>query len=125
MSADDARMQMLVRTIEAEIVPRLLMSMVAHRRSPQPASAAIATPDPEDTDELARLLIAHDSCVASAFVQIVRERGTPAEQICRDLLAPAARRLEFLWEHQACDFESLTLGLGRLEALLHEVSGHP
>jgi hypothetical protein len=123
MNADDTRMRLLVRTIEAEIVPRLLMSVVTRRRSPQPLST-VAAPKPDDADELARLLIAHDGCVASAFVQIVRERGTPADLICRDLLAPTARRLEFLWEQHACDFESLTVGLGRLEALLHEVSGH-
>jgi hypothetical protein len=118
---EDERIRALARTIEAEIVPRLLMSFA---RSNRPADAGVGRdlPEPGDLDELARLLLAHETEVASAFVQIVRQRGTPAGRICLDLLAPVAKRLGTLWESGLCDFKELTRGLERLQAILHDVS---
>ena len=119
---DDERIRSLARTIEAEIVPRLLMSFARSSRPPEASSGAGCLPESGDLDELARLLLAHEAEVASAFVQIVRQRGTPAERICLDLLAPAAKRLGALWESGFCDFKELTRGLERLQAILHDVS---
>jgi len=120
---DEERMRALARVIEAEIVPRLLVSLGASNRAR--ASAGVPNPHPgsEDVDELARLLLAHECEVACAFVQILRQRGTPAERICMDLLAPVARRLGKLWEQDVCDFTEFTQGLERLHRVLQEVSG--
>jgi len=120
--ADEERMRALARTIEAEIVPRLLMSLAASRQAAARAGTAPTTPGSDDVDELARLLLAHDGEIASAFVQILRQRGTPVERICLDLLAPVARRLGKLWEQDVCDFAELTVGLERLHLVLREVS---
>lgn len=119
---DDERIRALARTIEAEIVPRLLMSFARSTRPPDAVSGAQGLPEPGDLDELARLLLAHEAEVASAFVQIVRQRGTPAERICLELLAPAAKRLGTIWESGLCDFKELTRGLERLQAILVDVS---
>lgn len=51
---DDERIRALSRTIEAEIVPRLLMSLSGSgRRSDR--SSVCELPEPHDLDELARL----------------------------------------------------------------------
>ena len=122
LGVDDERLRALARTIEAEIVPRLLMSFARSSRSNDASNDGRGLPEPGDMDELARLLLAHEAEVASAFVQIVRQRGTSAERICLDLLAPVAKRLGTLWESGLCDFNELTRGLERLQAILHDVS---
>ena len=118
----EERMARLVRTIEGEIVPRLVMS----RRSIQvPAPAGNVTgkaPEDADVRELVRLLLAHDVAVASAYVETVRQRGASLEGVCLLLLAPAARELGLLWEEDECDFMQVTVGLCRLHHLLRELS---
>lgn len=119
---DRDRMARLVRTIEGEIVPRLVLA----RRVSGTASALgwppIEAPDAADVQELVRLLLAHDVAVASSYVDGVRCRGSSLETVCLELLAPAARQLGLLWEQDACDFMQVTVGLCRLHQLLRELS---
>jgi methanogenic corrinoid protein MtbC1 len=116
------RMKRLVRTIEGEIVPRLV---VARRVRCLPQAVPVRgnkPPDPLDVSELVRLLLAHDVGVASAFVETVRQRGATLEMVCMNLLAPAARQLGVMWEQDECDFMQVTVGLCRLHQLLRELS---
>jgi methanogenic corrinoid protein MtbC1 len=119
----DERMARLVRTIEGEIVPRLVMA----RRVTSPGEAvkerAVKAPDGSDVKELVRLLLAHDVAVASGYVEAVRARGATLEMVCLELLAPAARELGLMWEKDECDFMQVTVGLCRLHQLLREISG--
>lgn len=46
----------------------------------------------------------------------------PVESLYLDLLAPAARHLGELWCADACDFASVTLALGRLQKVMHQLS---
>lgn len=114
------RMARLVRTIEGEIVPRLVMARMG--RVPAPVGRADKAPDDMDVRELVRLLLAHDVAVASAYVATVRQRGATLEDVCLRLLAPAARELGLLWEEDECDFMQVTVGLCRLHHVLRELS---
>jgi hypothetical protein len=118
------RLAALAGTIEAEIVPRLLMSLSAScqalatlRMQAQPPLTAA------DVSELARLLLGDDPEPAARFAQSIRERGAPLEGICLELFEPAARRLSELWEQDQCDFTQLTIGLSRLYMVLQQLSG--
>jgi methanogenic corrinoid protein MtbC1 len=122
LSETEARMARLVRTIEGEIVPRLVL---ARRVSTAPEvliQSQGRCPDACDVTELVRLLLAHDMGVASAYVETVRQRGASLETICLELLAPAARELGLLWEEDECDFMQVTVGLCRLHQVLRELS---
>jgi methanogenic corrinoid protein MtbC1 len=123
-SNDEIRAARLIRTIEAEIVPRLVLT----RRVSVAPSAARAEiekiPDFGDLKELVRLLLVHDVGVASAFVESVRQRGVSLDGICLNLLAPAAQELGLLWEEDECDFMQVTVGLCRLHQVLRELSPH-
>jgi methanogenic corrinoid protein MtbC1 len=110
----------LVRTIESEIVPRLVLTRRVRCDAAQ--TSGPKGPDISDVKELVRLLMMHDVSVSSAFVETVRQRGATLELICLDLLAPAARRLGVLWEEDECDFMQVTVGLCRLHQLLRELS---
>ncbi len=113
----------LTRTIEGEIVPRLMLARRARRATAGFGHASRADMDAADVTELVRLLVVHDSTIAAAYVEALLERGVPAERICLDLLAPAARELGARWERDECDFMQVTVGLGRLQQILRTCGG--
>jgi methanogenic corrinoid protein MtbC1 len=118
----ELRMARLVRTIEGEIVPRLVLARRVSREPDTAAVREVRLPDAADIRELVRLLLAHEVAFASAYVESVRSRGASLETICLQLLAPAARELGLLWEEDVCDFMQVTVGLCRLHQLLRELS---
>jgi len=112
----------LFETIEAEIVPRLLLS---HRTTPQlpriPAvNAQILQSD--DVAELGRLLLTDRFDAAFSFIGKMQGRGASIETLYLDLLAPTARHLGDLWTQDLCHFADVTMGLCRLQQVLHEFS---
>lgn len=116
----------LIDTVEAEIVPRLIL---AHRSSPEPLmvpaplSAGLEpAPCVDDVLELSSLLLKDQFRVASSFVQLVQSRGVPLESLYLDLLAPAARHLGDLWTNDVCHFGDVTIGLCRLQQVLRDFS---
>lgn len=123
-SPEVARAQALLRTVEAEIIPRL---MLLHRDQRQVAAEALQVavlPSPvvdADVERLASALLA-GSDPAWACVQTVQQRGVTPVHLCLDLLSPAARRLGAWWADDRCDFTQVTIGLGRLQTLLHRVT---
>ncbi len=56
------------------------------------------------------------------FIDGMRGRGLSVEMICVDLMAPTARRLGEYWLEDRCSFIDVTMGLGRLQRLLHSLS---
>lgn len=116
----EVRRARLVRMIEAEIIPRLVL---ARRASADPGEGhASATLGSEQVAEFARLVLTHDAVVALSLVDGLRARGVPVERLYLELLAPAARRLGELWTEDLCDFTEVTVGLGRLQQVMHELS---
>jgi MerR family transcriptional regulator, light-induced transcriptional regulator len=112
----------LLRTIEGEIIPRLLLAL-------QSAPAAVAAEGigrshagVDDVAEFSRLITTHDLSVASAYVNALLSRGVSLEKIYLELLAPAARLLGEWWKEDLRDFTEVTSGLCRMHQLLHEFS---
>lgn len=124
--AQEARGADLARLIETDIVPRL---MLAHRR----IAPAGSEPDEEvnvqlaadEVAEFGRLLLEKEAHVVSAYVESLRARGVPAETLLLGLMAPTARWLGTLWEEDLCDFTQVTVGLGRLQQTLRQLSPPP
>ncbi|UEM01350.1 cobalamin B12-binding domain-containing protein [Skermanella rosea] len=116
----------LIDTVEAEIVPRLIL---AHRSPPEPlvvpaplSAGFEPAPCVDDVLELSSLLLKDQFRVASSFVQLVQSRGVPLESLYLDLLAPAARHLGDLWTNDICHFGDVTIGLCRLQQVLRDFS---
>lgn len=113
---------LLTRTIEAEIIPRL---MVAHR-SPDPSGALrereAGQPSADDIVDFVGLLLSHDVTVASAYIESMCQQGTSLECVFLDLMAPAARYLGELWQQDLCDFTDVTIALARMQQLLRELA---
>jgi methanogenic corrinoid protein MtbC1 len=117
-----AHEEWLQRTIETEIVPRL---MLAHRLagSAVPAAAPDALiPTASDVEALAAMILADDCPSCAGFIETLRDRGIGLEPLFLDLLAPTARLLGVMWERDQCDFTQVTLGLWRIQNLLFDLS---
>ncbi len=121
-AANDTRMSQLARTIEQEIIPRL---MLAHRTATEPLrppagpGCAISA---DDVRQFAKLVLSHEEDVAFATILTLRARHVSVEKIYLDLLAPTARYLGELWDDDLCNFTDVTVGLGRLQRVLRELS---
>ena len=121
-AANDIRMSQLARTIEQEIIPRL---MLAHRALAEPVTRPLAAGHPitvEDIRHFAKLVLSQDEDLAFGSIQAFRARGVTVEKLYLDLLAPTARYLGDLWNDDLCNFTDVTVGLGRLQRVLRELS---
>ena len=119
-AAQEFNRAMLGRTIEAEVIPRL---MLAHRSSSSrdaPPSNLHVTYD--DISELARIVIEHETSVASSYIDALRNQGVPIEAIFVELVAPTARLLGEMWKADQCCFTDVTIGMARLQQVVHELS---
>jgi MerR family transcriptional regulator, light-induced transcriptional regulator len=117
----DPREVILARTIEAEIIPRLMLS---HRLGPNHSSVThkkLKVIEKSDIDEFARLVVLHDVAVAEAYVRVFRDQGVSLEDIFMQLLAPTAKRLGDLWLTDHCSFTDVTVGLSRIYQLVHRL----
>lgn len=104
--------------IEGEIIPRL---MLAHATDvPRDAIGSVAA---DDVAALAPLTLSVGADALLARVEEVMARGVPVDAILVDLLAPTARLLGEWWEDDRCTFVDVTMGLWRLQEVVHEIAG--
>jgi methanogenic corrinoid protein MtbC1 len=112
----------LQKTIEEQVIPRL---MLVHRGAmpadPTPAGGPGRIPAAE-LGQLAQLIMARDGDEAFAYVQRLRAAGMSLDALYLDLLAPTARMLGDLWTADLCDFTDVTVGLWRLQQMVHKLS---
>ena len=120
--AIELRLALLSRAIEDEIIPRLMLAHPTAGDYLPVAQAATAQVSQEDVRSFAQLVLAPDENVAHACIEAMRTSGISVETIYTDLLAPVARYLGVLWEEDLCDFTEVTVGLGRLQQVLRELS---
>ena len=111
----------LQRTIETEIVPRLMLALRMPPTAPADRVGA-GTPDTADVAHFTGMILDEDTEGCEQFVGLLRQRGADLEHIYLDLLAPTARRLGVMWENDECDFAQVTLGLWRLQNLVFDLS---
>ena len=109
----------LARTIEAEVIPRLMLASRRSRGAPAPRSPA---PTPEDVAEFVRLVLGHAPSAGAAFIETMRARGTSLDAVFLQLFAPAARYLGELWQSDIYDFSEVTIALLTLHTYLRELS---
>jgi MerR family transcriptional regulator, light-induced transcriptional regulator len=116
-----SRIARLVQTLESDIIPRLVR---AHRVN-EDGSRSADGPAPAvwpDVVAFARQSYATDDAPMRVVVQGLLAAGCPVTRLYVDLLAPTARTLGELWEDDQCDFTDVTVGVGRLQQLLRELS---
>lgn len=110
-----SRLSRLAKTLESEVIPRLVGAHSATAR-------AAARPEPQEIESFVALLRNGNDGELAATVEALQRRGLSVESIFLDLFAPAARHLGDLWTTDRCDFSTVTICLGRLQRLLREWS---
>jgi methanogenic corrinoid protein MtbC1 len=110
----------LLRTIEAEIIPRL---MLAHRTLAADAEdgSGRTAPTATEVEAFARVVLERPASEARARVDALRDAGLALETILIELLGPTARRLGEMWEDDEVGFTEVTIGLSKLQQLVHEL----
>lgn len=108
--------------IESEIIPRL---MLAHSVDTPlltcPGAPGGSAIEASDVETLAPLALQIEADALLAHVETILARGVGTDAIMVDLLAPAARLLGEYWEEDRCDFIDVTMGLWRLQEIVHEI----
>jgi MerR family transcriptional regulator, light-induced transcriptional regulator len=120
--AADRRQVYLMKTIELEIIPK----MVSARREVQDRPSGNGFDSrfrvtAESVAQLTRSLRSKDLSASLAYIDIPLSEGFPLETIYLDLLAASARHLGTLWDDDLIDFAEVTVGLGRLQQIVREL----
>lgn len=117
--------EVLDKLIEAEIIPRLMLTT---RESGRPDTAADregiipCSIDSGEIDAFARRAVTCDSDTLVEEVHRLLAGGVTHEDLLLKLLAPAARRLGKMWDDDSCDFADVTIGLMKLHRVLERVN---
>lgn len=119
-----SRVALVVRTLEQDVIPRLV---AAHRQATTPASidrAPSAVPTEADVSTVTALALRGDQPDIEAYADALQARGVALERIYLELLAPVARRLGEMWESDECDFATVTMGLCALQQTVLHLGRH-
>jgi methanogenic corrinoid protein MtbC1 len=116
------RSERLERTIQNELVPRLMTSHRVGPLSPALMTAATRVLSESDVEAFVAAVRSQDDGRSVQFIRAVLEEGATVEAVYLDLLAPSARRLGALWDADECDFVEVTVALGRMQRLLRDLS---
>lgn len=73
--------------------------------------------------ELGRLVTGPDNDDAANFVLKLKDEGVSLDDLHAELLEPTARLLGELWNEDKADFVDVTIGVSRLQRLVHEFEG--
>lgn len=109
----------LARSIEGEIIPRLMMLFDHQLSGAAPvAPSHTSTSLSDELDAFVALVLDNDADVVCEYIEQLRDGGESLPAVYLNLLAPAARRLGELWESDECSFATVTLGISRMHQVL-------
>jgi hypothetical protein len=121
VAEQEARRARLVRVIETELVPRLMLSALHRTQNPSPSAPAQA-PVSAVVADFAGLLTRGDRLLGVAFVQALRQDGMPLGRIYVELIGPTARYLYEGWQHGDSSLRHVLAGLIQLIGIMRAVS---
>lgn len=111
----------LRRTLEAEIIPRLmLINRHAAAGESDAPTTAVGISEAE-VGHFTELLLEGSIADIGMMLDRLSGRGTPSSRVLLDLLAPAARLLGEFWESDARSFAEVTVAMGQLQAVLRVI----
>ena len=121
---DNAEMMVwLNKTIESEIIPRLLMGHKIEAANQEIDGQAndIKVKQAEIVDFCQKLLDGPiEECFT--FIDTMQRSGHSLVSLYIDLIPASTRRLQQLWENDENSFTEVTMALGRAQNLIHQLS---
>lgn len=110
----------LTRTIESEIIPRLLLvSRTGVDNGRRPAHEAVEMAfSYADVEAFCDAIIRQPMPAAREYIESLLGRGMSVEVVITTVLSSAARHLGLLWDSDRLSFVDVTVGLSRIQQLL-------
>ena len=112
----DERTTKLVDVVAKSVIPELLAKF----------DATFAVADPmllhageEEIIRLAAIILGPDDGETISYLESLRERGLSLDLLHQELLEPTARHLGDLWNQDHLDFLDVTIGVARLQRMVH------
>jgi len=121
---DNAEMMLwLNKTIESEIIPRLLMGHQLEAANQNAVSKASKI-EVKQTEVIDFCQILLDGPIESCFSYIaeMQKSGHTLVSLYMNLIPASTRRLQELWENDVNSFTEVTMALGRAQNLIHQLS---
>lgn len=114
----DFRYAKLSKIVADHVLPQLVALHV------QPQGAAPVTPlRTAEIAQLAQLLLGPENADAANFVLKLKDEGVSLDDLHAELLEPTARLLGELWTEDKADFLDVTIGISRLQRMVHVFEG--
>ncbi|MBS0240796.1 MAG: cobalamin-dependent protein [Proteobacteria bacterium] len=120
-SSTAGRNEKLRRTIESEIIPRLMLACAAERDGAMVSGVKFPS-EVDGLEEFTRLLLDGSPDDVSSYVQGLMSGGESSFALLLDLFAPAARRLGEMWTDDERNFAEVTVAMGALQHAMRIVS---
>jgi hypothetical protein len=76
-------------------------------------------PTEADIQKLSSLILGPDNSDALEYINALREKGLTLDNLYLELLEPTARHLGELWIVDKIDFFAVTIGVGRMQRIVH------
>jgi methanogenic corrinoid protein MtbC1 len=114
----DFRYAKLSNIVAEHVLPKLV---ALHESSPEEAPPVVLRSDA--IAELGTLVTGPDNDDAANFVLKLKDEGVSLDDLHAELLEPTARLLGELWNEDKADFVDVTIGVSRLQRLVHEFEG--
>jgi MerR family transcriptional regulator, light-induced transcriptional regulator len=105
----------LAELIADKVIPRLLTLHNGFAAD----SGQIAHAGEAEIAELTRLVLGPDNSDATDYILGLKNRGLSLDLLHTELLEPTARHLGELWNQDEVDFLDVTIGVSRLQRLVH------
>lgn len=108
-----SREEMLAEIVARNVIPELL--------SQSKLLIGDSEPHPDETNiaRLSALILGPDNAEALEYIYLLRARGISLDNLHLELLEPTARRLGELWTADEIDFVDVTIGISRLQRIVH------
>ncbi len=111
----------ILSIVEAQIIPRLLVSKQIGKPHLTLVSSSKAMPSQKEIETFTDLCVSEYSKDAQSFVDDFLDTGLSTEDIFLGLLTPAAKYLGSQWDDDRMDFSQVNLGLVRLHSIANEI----
>ena len=111
----------ILSIVEAQIIPRLLVSKQIGKPHLTLVSSSKAMPSQKEIETFTDLCVSESSKDAQSFVDDFLDTGLSTEDIFLGLLTPAAKYLGSQWDDDRMDFSQVNLGLVRLHSIANEI----
>lgn len=118
------RFDLLRRTIEGEVIPRLMLTLDS-AAADRPAASSREPISRADVSELTSALLEGAPDEPQSVVDGLLRRGASRSDLLLELFAPAARLLGEFWEADAYNFVDVTIAMGRLQQALRSLDSTP